>query len=91
MFVAAVYIHPQANANVAMSRLHDSISRQQNEHPEGFFFIVTGDFNYTNLKTVLLRFYKNVDIKTRNDRILDQVYTNIPGAYKARFPPHLGH
>ncbi len=73
-----------------MSRLHDSISRQQNEHPEGFF-IVAGDFNHTNLKTVLPRFYKNVDIKTRKDRTLDQVYTSISGAYKAHPSPHLGH
>ena len=79
MFVTVVYIHPRTNANVAMSRLHDSITKQQNKHPEGFF-IVAGDINHTNLKTVLPRFYKNVDIQTRKGRILDQVYTNISGA-----------
>lgn len=63
-------------------KLHVVISKQQNKHPEGLF-IVAGDFNHTNLKTVLSKFHKNVDIKTRNDKTLDQVYTNIPGAYKA--------
>ena len=67
------------NANVAMNKLHGSVTRQQNKHPEGFF-IVAGDFNHTNLKTVLPRFYKNVDIQTRKGRTLDQVYTNISGA-----------
>lgn len=52
---------------------------------------MAGDFNLTNLKTVLPRFYKNVDIKTRKGRTLDQVYTNISGAYKACPSPHLGH
>lgn len=90
VLVAAVYIHPRANANIAMSKLHDTISKQLNNHPESFF-IVAGDFNHTNLKTVLPKFHKNVDIKTRKGRTLDQVYTNIPGAYKARPSPHLGH
>lgn len=34
VFVAAVYIHPQANVKATISRLHDSISGQQNKHPE---------------------------------------------------------
>ena len=66
-----MYIHPHANANVAMSRLHDSISKQQNKHPEGFF-IVAGELNHTDLKTVLPIFYKNVNIKTRKGTTLDQ-------------------
>lgn len=90
VFVAAVYIHPRANAKAAMSRLHDGISRQQNKHPEAFF-IVAGDFNHTNLKTVVPRFFKNVNSKKRKGRTLDQVYTNISGAYKAHPLPHLGH
>jgi len=52
VFIAAVYIPPRANAKVAMSRLHNSITKQQSKHPKGFF-IVARDFNHTNLKTVL--------------------------------------
>lgn len=80
VFLVVVYIHPRANANVATNRLYVSISRQQNKHPDGFF-VVAGDFNHANLKTVLPKFYKNVDIKTRKGSTLDQVYTSIPRAY----------
>lgn len=41
---------------------------------------------HTNLKTVL-----PVDSRTRKGKTLDQVYTNIPGAYKARPSPHPGY
>ncbi len=72
-----------------MAKLHDSICKQQNKHPESFF-IVAGDFNHSCLKAVLPKFYKNVDIKTRKNKTLDQVYTNVPGAYKTYRSPHLG-
>lgn len=49
---------------------------------------MAGDFNHTNLKTVLPKFHKNVDIKTR--KTLDEVYTKIPGPYKVYSTPHLG-
>lgn len=71
-----VYIHPWANANVAMSRLFCCLLMLSCKHPEGFF-IVAVDFNHINLKTVLPRFYKTVDLKTRKGRTVDQVYTNI--------------
>lgn len=51
---------------------------------------MAGDYNDSNLKTVLTRFHKNVDIKTRKSCILDQVYTKIPGASKAHPSLHLG-
>lgn len=72
-----------------MAKKHDAICKQQNNHPESIF-IVAGDFNHSGLKTVLPKFYKNVDIKTRINKTLDQVYTNIPGAYKVYCSPHLG-
>lgn len=59
-----MYVHPRANAKLAMSKLQDAITRQQNKQPDGIF-IVAGDFNHSNHKTVLPKFHKNVDIKTR--------------------------
>lgn len=56
VFVAVLYIHTQANVNFALSKLYDGFSRQQNKHREGFYIIAV-DFNQTNLKTVLPRFY----------------------------------
>lgn len=65
-----------------MGKLHDAICKQQNSHPESLF-IAAGDFNHANLKTVLPKFYNNVKINTRNNKTLDQVYRNIPRAYKS--------
>ena len=81
VFTTAVYVHPLANAYF--------ITRQQNKQPEGIF-IVAGDFSPSNLKTVLVRFHKDLDIKTRKSRILEQVHTNIPGANKTHPSYQLG-
>ncbi len=52
--------------------------------------IIAGDFNRTDLKTVMPKLHTNLHFPTRDKNILDQVYTNIPGAYKATLSPHLG-
>ena len=87
--ITAAYIPPDANAKIAMKELHAAISKQQTLHPEAAF-IVAGDFNHSNLKTVLPKFHRNVSCPTRGDRTLDQVYTNMADAYKAVPLPHLG-
>lgn len=89
VFVAAVYVHPQANARFAMKKLYEAISAQQNKLPDSLF-IVAGDFNHSNLKSVLPKFHKYIKIGTRKGKTLDQVYTNIKGAYRALPAPHLG-
>ncbi|KAI5620341.1 gastrula zinc finger protein XlCGF28.1-like [Silurus asotus] len=88
--VLGVYIPPSANAKEALSVLYGTISGLQNTHPDGLF-IVTGDFNHANLRTVLPKFYQNVDFATRGENTLDVVYTNIRGAYRAKPRPHLGY
>lgn len=55
-YIMAVYVHLQANAKLAMGKLHDDICKQQNRHTESIF-IEAGDFNHTSLKT----FTKYVD------------------------------
>ena len=52
------------------------------KQPDGIF-IVAGDFNQTDLRTVLPKFHQHVHIPTRGSNTLDHVYTNIPGSYKA--------
>ncbi|XDV25910.1 hypothetical protein PO909_029736 [Leuciscus waleckii] len=81
VFVATVYVHPRANAKLAMKKLYEAISAQQNKLPDSLF-IVAGDFNHSNLKSLLPKFYKNIKIETRKGKTLDQVYTNIKGAYR---------
>lgn len=88
--VTAVYIPLDANAKLALKELHAAISKQQTKHPEAAF-IVAGDFNHANLKTVLPRFYQHVSCHTKGDRTLGHVYSNIAGAYKATPLPHIGH
>ena len=87
--VTAAYIPPDANAKLAMKELHTAISKQQTLHPEAAF-IVAGDFNHSNLKTVLPKFHQHVSCPTRGDKTLDKVYTNMADAYKAAPLPHLG-
>lgn len=89
VIVTAVYTQPDANAKLAMKELHASISKQQTTHTEAAF-IVAGDFHHSNLKKVLPKFHQNVSCHTRGDKTLDQVYSNIPGAYRATPLPHIG-
>ncbi len=52
--IVAVYIPPCANAKDALRELYSAISEQQTNNPDGFF-IIAGDFNHTNLKTVFAK------------------------------------
>lgn len=52
-------------------------------------FIVAGDFNHSNLKTVLPKFHQYVSCPTRWDKILDHVYTNMAEAYETLPLPHV--
>ena len=60
-----------------------------NSNPEAVV-IVAGDFNHVELKAVLPKLKKFIHFLTRDNNILDQVYCNIQGAYKATAAPHLG-
>lgn len=68
--VTAAYIPPDANAKIAMKEPYSAISKQQTLHPEAAY-IVAGDFNHSNLKTVLPKFHQNVSCPTRGEKILD--------------------
>ncbi|KAI4904828.1 hypothetical protein NFI96_006812 [Prochilodus magdalenae] len=53
-------------------------------------FIVAGDFNHCNLRTVLPKYHQHVSFPKRENNILDQVYSNVRGGYKAVARPHVG-
>lgn len=57
----------------------DAINNQLNTHPDRAV-IIAGDFDHLDLKAVM---QKNVNFPTRDKNILDQVYTSVPGPYKA--------
>lgn len=44
------------------------------KHPDGVY-IVAGDFNEADLRSVLPKFEQHVDIPTRGERTLNSVYT----------------
>ncbi|KAK3525553.1 hypothetical protein QTP86_034852, partial [Hemibagrus guttatus] len=90
IFIVGVYIPPSANAKEALCELYGAISKMQNTHPDGLF-IIAGDFNHANLKSVPPKFHQHVDSATRGVNTMDLVYTNIPGAYCAEPRPHLGY
>ncbi|KAK3544427.1 hypothetical protein QTP86_011168 [Hemibagrus guttatus] len=90
VFIFGVYIPPSANGKEALCELYGAISELENAHPGGLF-IIAGDFNHVNLKSVLPKFHQQVDFATRGVNKLDLVYTNIPGAYRAEPRPHLGY
>lgn len=71
-----------------MKELYKAITEQQLTHPEAAF-MVAGDFNHSNLKSVLPKFHQHVSCNTRGNKTLDHVHTNIAGAYTVTPLPHL--
>lgn len=89
IIITAVYIPPRANTKIVLEELHEAINSQLDAYPEGAV-IVAGDFNHVDLRTVMPKLYTSIHFPTRDNNILDQVYINIPRAYKAAPFPHLG-
>ncbi|KAK3533855.1 hypothetical protein QTP70_032967 [Hemibagrus guttatus] len=89
-FLFRMYIPPSANAKEVLCELNGAISGLQNAHPDRLF-IIAGDFNHANLKSVLPKFHQHVDFAMRGTNTLDLVYTNILDAYRAEPHPHLDY
>ena len=49
-----------------------------------------GDFNHCNLRTVHSKYFQHVNVHTQDRNMLDHVYSNICGAYKAVPRPRFG-
>lgn len=63
VYLMAIYIPPQANTQLEQIQLHDIINKQLSVNPD-WVFLVAGDFNQANLKTVLPKFSRNVRCPT---------------------------
>ncbi len=89
IIVTAVYIPPQADTSLALSKLHDELSGYINKHPDAAC-IIAGDFNKANLRKVMLNFQQHIFCPTRGQNTLDHCYTQFKNAYKARSLPAFG-
>ncbi len=89
IIITAVYIPPQANTDQALRELYRIISDQESAHPDAAF-IITGDFNKANFKTIAPKYFQHVTINTRGDRTLDHCYSPLRDAYKSVPRPPFG-
>ncbi len=90
IIITAVYIPPpQANTDQALKELYGNISEQETAHPDAAF-IITGDFNKANFRTIAPKYFQHVTINTRGDRILDHCYTSFRDANKSLPRPPFG-
>lgn len=80
--LSAIYIRPDANTTTALDHLLTAISKQQRDHPDGVY-VIAGDFNKANSKTVLPRFYQHLHCPTSGENTLDHVYSNIKYGFKS--------
>ncbi len=64
IIITAVYIPPQANTDQALKELYRNISEQETVHPDAAF-IITGDFNKANFRTIAPKYFQHVTINTR--------------------------
>ncbi len=87
IIITAVFIPPQANTDQALRELYGNISEQETAHPD-VAFVVTGDFNKANFRTIAPKYLQHITINTRGDHVLDHCYSPFRDAYKSlRCPP----
>ncbi len=89
IIVTAVYIPPQADTSLALSKLHDVPSGYINKHPDAAS-IIAGVFNKANLRQVMPNFHQHISCPTRGLNTLDHCYTQFKNAYKAHSLPAFG-
>ncbi len=84
-----LYPPPQANTDQALKELYRNISEQETAHPDAAF-VVTGDFNKANFRTLAPKYFQHVTINTRGDRTLDHCDSSFRDAYKSLPRPPFG-
>ncbi len=78
---------PQANTDQALRELYGKISEQETANPDAVF-IIMGDFNKANFRTIAPKYFQHITINTRGDRVLDHCYSP-SGTHTSPSPVHL--
>ncbi len=78
-----------ANTDQTLKELNGNISEQETVHPD-VAFVVTGDFNKANFRTIAPKSFQHITINTRGDRALDHCYSAFRDAYKSLPRPPFG-
>ncbi len=86
IIITAVYIPPQANTDQALRELYRNISEQETAHPDAAF-VVTGDFNKANFRTIAPKYFQHVTINTPS--IHSTIVTPPSGTHTSPSPAHL--
>ncbi len=63
IIITAVYIPPQANTDQALKEMYGNISEQETAHPD-VAFVVKGDFNKANFRTIAPKHFQHITINT---------------------------
>lgn len=72
---------PHSNKFLALNELYRIVNGLENSHQEAAF-IVLGDFDRTNMKKVLPKYYQHITFPTREEQTLDHCYTLFRDCYK---------
>ncbi len=81
---------PQANTDQALRELYRNISEQETAHPDAAF-IITGDFNKANFRTIAPKYFQHVfgDTSTRVEIVYSTIVTLLSGTHTSPSPAHL--
>ncbi len=86
IIIMAVYIPPQANTDQALKELYRNISEQETAHPDAAF-VVTGDFNKANFRTIAPKYFQHVTINTAWRSYTRPLLLPLPGRIQVPPPP----
>ncbi len=86
IIITAVYIPPQANTDQALRELYRNISEQETAHPDAAF-IIKGDFNKANFRTIAPKYFQHVTINTAWRSYTRPLLLPLPG--RIQVPPHV--
>ncbi len=80
---------PQTNTDQTLKELYGNISEQETVHPDAAF-VVTGDFNKANFRTIAPKYFQHITINSPGDHVLDHCYSPFQDAYKSLPRPAFG-